>query len=161
MKSGSLALLMLLLIVSGCDSFSQPRNYSECILKNMNNVQSDLGASEIRSSCREKFPEGTEYLYKERALNPIEIGFISGKGGMSTYGNSFNGTLYNGNQNIVVTSVTIRLSDKEDGKETPRDYEVDVKIPPLQTASFSVDVFPSDKTGDFSWGLRAADGFEK
>ena len=51
-----LAASILIVFLVGCDQITSPKNYDDCILNNMKGVDSDLGASQIRQSCRKKYP---------------------------------------------------------------------------------------------------------
>lgn len=53
-------LVLLLLVVStSCFAWSLfgPKNYDECILENMKNVNNDIAAREVKKSCRMKFKD--------------------------------------------------------------------------------------------------------
>lgn len=65
-----LLVLLLTLFLSGCDELFGPRNYDDCILKNMRGVGSDWATDQIRQSCLEKFPKNSEKESKFRELKP-------------------------------------------------------------------------------------------
>ncbi len=153
-----LAASILIVFLVGCDQITSPKNYDDCILNNMKGVDSDLGASQIRQSCRKKYPEGSEYKHKERDLEFIEIMAVTGRAGLN-YGNRYSGSLYNGNEEITVTSVKVRVTAKNGDNEISREYQVKVKIPPQTTSDFSFDIIVGDKGADYSWGLVGGKGF--
>lgn len=153
-----LALVLLMLSLVGCDQIVLPKDYDDCILKNMKGVNSDLGAAQIRNSCRKKFPVGSEYRDKERDLDYSEIASVTGRAGLS-YGNRYSGSLYNGNEKTTVTSVKVRVRAKNGENETSREYQVKVKIPPQTTSDFSFDIIVGDKGVEYSWGLVGGKGY--
>lgn len=154
-----LAIAFLISILAGCDQITSPKDYDDCILKNMKGVNSDVGANQIRQSCRKKFPEGSEYKYKERDLGFLEITAVTGRAGLS-YGNRYSGSLYNGNEDITVTSVKIRVTGKNGDTETSREYQVGVKIPPQTTSDFSFDIIVGEQGAEYSWGIVGGKGFK-
>lgn len=149
----------LIPLLSGCDQISAPKDYDDCILKNMGGVDSDLGASEIRRSCRKKFPEGSEFKNRIRVLEPWEVYSITGRAGLE-YGNRYSGSLYNGNKNITVTSVKVRVTTKIAKGENSREYRVKVNIPPETTSDFDFDIIVGDKGSEYSWGVIGGSGYE-
>lgn len=148
-----------LLLISGCDQISSPKDYDDCILRNMKGVDSDLGAGQIMSSCRKKFPEGSEYKNKERDLDLVELISLTGRAGLG-YGKRYSGTIYNGNENTTVTSVKVKVTAKNGEKETSREYKVKVKIPPLTTSDFSFGIIVGEKGSEYSWEIVGGSGFK-
>lgn len=49
-----LALLALSCLLSACDQ--KPQSYEDCILKNMDGINSDVAAYSIKAACKAKFP---------------------------------------------------------------------------------------------------------
>lgn len=150
--------LLTFLILAGCDQLSEPRTFDDCILKNMKGVTSDHAAVLINRSCREKFPQGSTEREKSRTLTSLEIGNLTGRAGLS-YGNHYSGSMYNGNRDITVTSVTIRVSGKLRESDTSRDYTVDVTIPPLSTQTFRFNIVEGDEGTEYSWSIIGARGY--
>ncbi|WP_262460781.1 hypothetical protein [Alloalcanivorax balearicus] len=151
--------ILIIGFLSGCDQIASPKDYDDCILKNMKGVDSDLGASEIRGSCRKKFPKGSEYRFKERDLEPIEIISLDGRAGLR-FGNRYSGNIYNGNKNTTITSVTVKITAKVGEKESSREYKTDVKILPLTTSDFGFDIVASEKGSEYSWSIVGGKGFK-
>jgi hypothetical protein len=151
--------MIFMAFLAGCDQITSPKDYDDCILRNMKGVDSDLGASQIQASCRKKFPEGSEYRLKERDLEPIEILSLDGRAGLR-YGNRYSGNIYNGNKNTTITSVTVKVTAKSGEKESSREYKVDVKILPLTTSDFGFDIVVGEKGSDYSWGIIGGKGFK-
>jgi hypothetical protein len=50
----TLLIILSTIIFSSCSKKETYKTYSECILKNMKGVQSDVAAREIRRACRER-----------------------------------------------------------------------------------------------------------
>jgi len=66
--------LAFLLFLLGCfgtahASWFGPKNYDECILKNMKGVTLRQAVGVIQNSCRAKFPEGCYAWEKEYGIN--------------------------------------------------------------------------------------------
>lgn len=154
------SLIFTAVFLAGCDQFSQSKNLDDCILKHMDGVTSDKAALLINRSCREKFPEGSEAKRRSRDLSYIEQSKLTGRAGLS-FGNYYSGSIYNGNEDIIVTSVTIRVTGKLGDKTTPRDYADNVTIPPLSTRDFGVNIVVGDEGAEYSWGIMGARGYRK
>ena len=95
-------------------------------------MKSDIAAHHIAKSCREKFPKNEQ---KGSVLSSSAVANISGRGRV-TSGGYFSGNIYNGNKDLFITRITVRLTPK--GSEgQARDYNERVIAPPLT----SVDIF--------------------
>ena len=139
-----------------CDS---PSSYDDCILKHMEGVKSDRGAFLIESSCGEKYPDIPIQLQKSRNLIRDEFTKVTGRAGLN-YGNRYSGNLYNGNQEITVTQVRVRVTTNKDEVTAFKDYLVEVNIPPMTAVDFGFDIVLGDKGTNYSWGLFGGDGYE-
>jgi hypothetical protein len=153
------ALLFPGLVIAGW--FGGPNDYNSCILESMKGVTSDVAARMIRSSCREKFPEKAhdEVELPESALQKIE-----GKGNSSDNNKNFEGTIFNGNSDWTVSSLEIRITDKE--TKAFRDYKVSFggigtsyRLPPTMTGHFSFQPYELPK--DYSWTILRIYGYQK
>ena len=78
----------------------------------------------------------------------------------------FSGTIYNGNSDYAVTSVTVRLSPRTtgNGKSEARlpdgnDYDIELNVPPLSKSALSMPI-PSDNTLEYSWKIAKAKGYK-
>jgi len=154
----SFLLVVLATSVAGCDQLFGHRTFDDCILQNMKGATSDIAARAIHKSCREKFPEGAEAVAKSDDLEPWQVAALTGRAGLN-YGNSYSGSIYNGNQDITITQVRVEVTTKSDGKSIARTYTADVTIPPLSTRDFSFDVVTGDKGADYSWNISGAKGY--
>ncbi|EOV0863723.1 hypothetical protein ACOKWP_004531 [Vibrio parahaemolyticus] len=148
------SLPFIVLLIAGC---GQPKDFDDCILQSMKGVDSDLGAEQIYMSCRKKFPEGSEYRGKERALNTLELMNLNGRAGIQ-FQDVYRGSLYNGNKGITVTSVTISIESKLGEKTDTRHYEIKNELPPLSTRSFSIKILAGDAGSEYSWSITGAKG---
>lgn len=135
-----------------------PSNYDECILESMKGVTSDKAAILIARSCRKKFPNEPETKPESRALSYEELSKITGRAGHS-FGNYFSGNIYNGNLNVTVSVITVRVTTTVDGKEVTRIYTDNVTIKPQTTADFGFNIVAGDKDADYSWGINSARGY--
>lgn len=158
MKKMTCAVLISVLLVTGCDLQLAPGTFDDCILKNLRGVTSNQIAAQIQVSCREKFPEKAIPQLAQRSLQPVELVAVTGRAGLS-YGNRYGGTLYNGNSSLTVTQIEIQVGTKEGGKNIIRDYTTDIVIPPLTAKDFAFDVIVGDRGSDYSWALYSARGF--
>lgn len=154
------ATLLLMILLTGCDQFSQPKNFDDCILKHMEGVTSDQAAKLIYRSCRAKFPADSIEKREIRDLTGPELSKLTGSAGLilqSYYG----GSIYNGNKDITVTSVTIQISGTLGESTTSRDYTDEVTVPPLSTREFGVNIVGGDEGTYYSWSINSARGYGK
>lgn len=158
-----MAILSLFLVLLVCPGVSfagwfGPSNYDECVLESMKGVTSDLAARAIISSCRDKFPEKRP---SDTQVPSTVVSQLDGRAGMS-YG-FFEGNIYNGNKDWTITQVTIALvakaKDKSSGQPRPREYNVDVTVPPLTNGKFIFSV-ESDGSSELDWSIAKARGYQ-
>ncbi len=130
-----------------------PKNYDDCILESMKGVKSDFAAKAIYGSCRQKFPQ-------EEVSTPLtnqQIAKLEGKIWENQFG-KISGSLYNGNQDITVRFITIRMTDFT--TKQYRDYRTAYvsgqgHIPPLTQGEFSFE--PNIIPKNLVWNIIAAD----
>lgn len=148
--------VLLLLPNSSYAGWFGPSNYNECILDEMKGVTSNLAAYNIERACRARFPIQKP---KDTRVPKQVLVKIDGRLGPSEYLGGLSGTLYNGNENWTITQVTIYCVSNAD--KTPRRYNVDTSISPLQTASVSVDTVAGEVSPKgFQWGIVGARGYQ-
>lgn len=139
----------------------RPSTYDECITDSMKGVASDVAASAILSSCRNRFPEqiavaplqediapkqetvapeqeavASEQKKVEsgtgRSLTPEEFDRLTASA--FVFSDSYRLTVRNGNESLTISELTIAVwnNSNPDGRRT---YSQDVRIPPLQSES--------------------------
>lgn len=147
-----------LLIVAGCDRLSQPRSFDDCILKHIVGVTSDNAARLINQSCRMKFPETTTDD-NEAELTAEELSKLTGRTGVAR--NHYGGRLHNGNTDITVTSITIRVTESPGINATSREYRQEVNIPPLAAKDFAVTIIVEDEGAEYDSAITSARGYRE
>jgi len=147
-----------LLIVAGCDQLSQPKSFDDCILKHMVGATSDNAARLINQSCREKFPDTTTDD-NEVELTDEELSRLTGHTGVAH--NHYGGRLHNGNTDITVTSITIRVTESPGSNATSREYRHEVNIAPLAAKDFAVSIIVEDEDTEYSSDITSARGYRE
>ena len=182
---GTVSFLFLAMLLPGLAGATTPSDYDGCILESMKGVKSDLAAKSIIRSCRNKFPDTPNRIKKIeplsipdipalvtipdrpnrtmefRSLSIEETSQLVGKirfRGRSLFGN-FSCRIYNGNENITVSEITIRITTKVDGKDATMVYKNDVNIGPQTAVSFGLEALEGDKDADYSWSIESAKGY--
>jgi hypothetical protein len=158
MKSYLIILLSTIFVATlGCN---KPRSYDDCILENVKENMNKRAVNAVVKSCRKKFPkdeEGTGTKVSSRNLNSYELEKLTGRAGYS-YG-FLDGSLYNGNEGIVVTEVEINVTTTSEDEEVTRSYSVDdLHIEPKSTSSFIFSIISGDQGADYSWYIVSAKG---
>lgn len=141
-----------------------PSTYEECVLENMKGVTSNQAAVIIAKACREKFPEKNYDPYEAlgvkrepvRSLSPKEVALLSIRStDYDSFGNSYNCNVYNGNNNVAVSSILVNIPDKNGIKRYS--VNVNVTISPQSINSVSIKVMPESSYSD-SWKITEATG---
>lgn len=153
-----IVILVSFIIPSVCfSSWFGPKDFDDCILRSMKGVTSDMAAKAIYKSCRDKFPEKIPDSVK---LTEDQIKKITGH--ISGDSNYLSGNIYNGNDNIKLTQLSIKIvpdydnaikrikkmssAEKDKYKETLQIYNDNVDIDPLTSSNISLVVNKFDKT---------------
>jgi len=147
-----------LLIVAGCDRLAQPKSFDDCILKHMVGVTSDNAARLINQSCREKFPDTTTDD-NDLELTDEELSKLTGRTGVAR--NHYGGRLHNGNFDITITSITIKVTESLGNTATSREYRHEVSIPPLAVKDFAVNIIVEDEDAEYSSDITSARGYRE
>lgn len=159
-------LLFLIILPSlGEAAIFGPNDYDSCILESMKGVTSNVAANAIRNSCRQKYPIK---LPDTRELPESALLKIEGHGNSS--GSEYICTIFNGNNDWVITSILVRITDNT--KNTFKDYiadkpletsdingkEVPFSLGPLKQGEFRFEPFqlPSNR----SWVILKAYGIK-
>lgn len=124
----------------------------------MKGVTSDKAALLIKRSCRNKFPVKPKPTPQAKSLSHSELSKLTGTAGLG-YSNYFSGNIYNGNINLTVSSISINITTKIDGKEVTRTYKDDVSIASQTTGEFGFTILKNDKDSKYSWYINSAQGY--
>ena len=128
-------------------------SYEDCVLEAMEGgVQGDVAAGLIAQACRDKFPVGA----KDQQLSSSQTANLTGLG--APEGDQWGGSIYNGNEDVLVTEVEIHLTTTVGDEETHRTYRTDVHVPPLQTGTFLFSIIPGDEEAEHTWSIESAKG---
>jgi len=99
---------------------------------------------------------------KQRESRPLPVAersFVIGKASLDS--RMFNGEIYNGS-NWVITSVTFRVVAKEKSGSVrwDRKFKDPIRLNPLATTYFSMNVIEAEGIGSFDWEIDEAFGYE-
>ena len=145
-------ILSLTVFICAC---CRESSYDECILKHMEGVNSDQAAKLIHNSCRSKF-KGTN-LPDSSILTNEQTSKISGKAGPGFQANYFTGDIYNGNQEVTITSIELAIYSKGGDFDEIKNYNATAYIPPLSTGTIGFSFIPV--SGKIKWHIIRAKGF--
>lgn len=141
-----------------------PDNYEDCILESMKGVTSDVAAKAIKAACRKKFPIEKVQQPSSKQLTPEELSKIEGNGGNIDFKGRLNCELYNGNENIVITGVTIQLQKKiytfVFSETYPNDYPYKI-LYPRSAQSFRFHISTDLNNTNQTWSIIEAQGYEQ
>lgn len=154
--------LFLVLLICPAVSFAGwfgHSSYDECVLDSMKGVTSDMAARAVVQSCRNKFPKKSP---TDAEIPADVVSQLDGRADMTNYG-YFKGRIYNGSKDWTVTQVTIVLVAKAKDKISvenprPREYNVDVTVPPLTDNEFFFSA-ESERSMEFDWSIARARGY--
>ena len=94
---------------------------------------------------------------QERVLTWGQLKNVTGRAGFVDNNlTRFEGTLYNGNEDIRITAVTIGVGTMDEDKKTVREYMISVDIPPKATGHFGFDTLWAGRY--HAWDVRNAKG---
>ncbi len=148
-------LVLFWFAVQGCRR--EPATYEDYVLQALEGTgKSDAVAAVIVQACRGKFPQD-QGLSGVVDLTRTEVAALDGRGGPS-YGNTFSGTLYNGNTHVQVTEVTFAIRTIEDSREVVRRYRVALQLAPQTSKDDSFTLVPGDRGEEFKWSIASAKG---
>jgi len=95
-----------------------------------------------------------------KQLSQEQIKKLTGRAGLS-FGNYYSGSIYNGNDNIMINEVMISVTTTINGEETSRIYVDEVHIPPRTTSDFGFNIIVGDKDAEHKWAIVGAKGIAK
>ena len=135
----------------------EPKNYDDCLLRNMRSVHTQLGEAQIALACRDKF--SVKKKPKGRKLSPAELEMLIGSTGLGYTPDYYSGRIYNGNYNLKITKVFIQLTINEQDHQIQRVYMDDnLSIAPLQVGNFGFPVLSGSKNAHYEWEILSAEG---
>ena len=81
----------------------------------------------------------------ERLLAISELAQVTGRAGADPGSDYFSGSLYNGNQDLMITEIEVLLIFTVGGQSVSRAYRKSVVISPQSAGDFGFTIIPSDK----------------
>jgi len=138
-----------LAILGACGQ--QGSKYDDCILEHVTPGMDKAAVAAVMKACRSKFPSGSPRNSPVRELSQEEVGLLGGRAGLS-HGNYYSVSLYNGNDDIVVTQIELTIGSQE------RPYRSDVTVHPKSTKTFGFDIVPGEQGAEYRWSIKKAWG---
>lgn len=140
-------------------SLPHPGGYDQCVQESMKGITSDRAAAIVVRACREKSPQSksTETDLPADAFNKLVTHAGFGYG-------AFNGSIYNGNSDYMVTQVTVLIAPMEpriaaEASVNGREYDIELTVQPLSKGALSM-LIPSDNTLEYAWKVMRARGYK-
>lgn len=139
--------------------FFKESSFQECVLNHVKNSPKD-SASLIYKMCEQK--------YAKKSKNPttfdldaLQLIQVTGRAGPSHLGSDrYVGSLYNGNEGLTIVEVVVSVTAKSKKSEgVPREYKVNVNIPPKTAKDLSFTIIVGDLGSEYSWNLVSAKGY--
>lgn len=97
-----------------------------------------------------------------RSLSYTEMNELTGRGGPENYDTKFSGTIYNGNESVVVTEIEIRVTFTNDEQRVSRVYKDTTKVFPLSTSMLYFSILSPGGGFKFGgWSIDGAKGYDK
>ena len=127
------ALVATLVLVTGCED-PKPKSLEDCLIQGLKGVTSDQAAKTITFACTQNFPkpEKATIALSSTALAKLKPEFKQLGGTM------LDGSLYNGNQDLQLSTVNVVVRVSANGPGTPevwsQEYKLDLYCPPQQSA---------------------------
>lgn len=149
--------------VSALAGWFGPSNYNECILDNVRGVVNNTAALVVEHACREKFPkfDWSNVRFDDEALKPESLKNLNATDGSVDSSGIFSVTIYNGNADLAITSMTLLINPGRDREiKNSQQYKVVTLIPPLTAKEISLRVVVQPSQ-DFLWGIAEARGISQ
>ena len=127
------ALVATLGLVTGCED-TKPKSLEDCLIQGLKGVTSDQAAKTITYACTQKFPkpEKAAMALDYTALAKLKAEFRPIGGTM------LDGSLYNGNQDLQLSTVNVSVRVSTNGPGSPevwsQEYKIDLYCPPQKSA---------------------------
>ena len=146
----------ILILVSGVGC-SEPDNYDDCVLKHLKPGMDRAAVLAVKQACREKFPIETDKRMQDLTL--VQLMKLTGRARISVvYSDHYLGSIYNGNDDIVVTEIRVNVTATINGVQVARLYRSEVYIPPRKKADFGFDIIRGDEGSSYGWSIESARG---
>jgi hypothetical protein len=138
-----------------------PGDYNQCINRSVSakGKSGQNTASETEAGCEKRLKNvgSNELDLPSDALNKLVVHAGFGWG-------IFSGTIFNGNKDYTVTSITVLLTPATNSKSelipsNGREYDIALALEPLAKGSLSMPV-PSDNTLEYMWKITKARGYK-
>ena len=156
-----LALLVVFIPLANAKDAADEKMDQQCGAPSMKEATGSHATGESRNACAQLLVSGKPGTSElpPGAFEKLDVHAGFGWG-------IFSGTLYNGNSDYAVTSVTVRLTPtttgngKSDG-ELPKgnEYDIELSAQPLSKTALSMPI-PSDNTLEYSWKIVKAKGYK-
>ncbi len=161
----SLLLISTFLCLSSEILVADPNDYNDCILESMKGVTSDFAAKAIQQSCRRKHPIEIKQI-PEVELPSDALRKIEGKASPNFYG-AFEGSIYNNNEQWCISSIVIRIIDKNTRKHhdykqpfySPLDLISQFAVCPKE--SHNISFIPFDLPKSYTWRIVSGTGYKR
>lgn len=136
-----------------------PSNYNECIVDAMKGVTSDVAASAIKQSCRDKHSNSLSSRdITKNVREKIEVvrgGFDDGSNGFNFYVQLYNASDYE------ITSMILTMTFKNgEGKVVTRKYKSFTNSSPMNTNDHFSPVNQQFEPKLISWDIEAIEGYK-
>ena len=154
-------LFVFLVALAGCG----PKNFDDCVLKNMKGVKDKFAAMAVTTTCRNKFPFPVEEKKIHIEVPSEVIDKIRGEIELYSDRKYLKGEFYNPTTEWTITSVTIGIinkkiaSSKEAEEGEFRKYQIALLLNP-QTVETFVGVSVLAVTTEWSWDIFSAKGYQ-
>ena len=138
---------------AGAWSLLGPTNYDDCILEKMKGVTDNLAAGAIMRACASKFSGSTTPAAEGCKLRPLtasEFSKLTFNGGFKPYNqNSFEVEIYNGNREITVNTMVVKIT--EDRKKTSQLYKMTFDHPVEPMSKYDAYTSTMAHQGSLTW----------
>ncbi|HEV7930479.1 MAG TPA: hypothetical protein VGP12_10170 [Nitrosospira sp.] len=154
------SLSLAISLEASAPSHAATDEHNQCIDRSTKKGKSGQDtASATEGGCEQRLENvGTEELdLPADALGRLDVSAGFGWG-------IFSGTIFNGNKDYTLTSITVLLTPPTNNKsdQTPasgREYDIALALEPLAKGSLSMPV-PSDNTLEYTWKITKARGYK-
>jgi len=158
--------LLALVIGSQATHASQSSShYEQCFTEAMAEKTGNIAQREAQTACREQFPKTAPQgnVLSNEAVQKLKIDAGFGWG-------IFNGTIYNGNSDYVITQLTISMTPIHDDhhmemhanmSHETKQHQIDLSLPPLSKGALSMALTGEDThVHDFVWEVIQVIGYK-